>query len=312
VTATGVLDTAQQLQDQQQQRQKKKKPAQAAVDATASQPPPGKAGPASDTPAAAQQEQDSDPWWRAMLQPWVRAPPSADAARSKGGNDSSSSSSSSSVASMDTGPGSGEPDPQQALINSEPLTTSQRAWWEPLINSDFVKSLPIIGGDKGSDSAKRDKAIAATQEKQQQEPQQQPPDAAEGSGDAPWWDVGALWGRLTGGGRPEDDDGRGEGGSGAEGGPNKPVEAIIIPPDLPLEEIAKEVAKLKEESWRSKEGHVESLWARAVERNDRSWVMLLCFLITVGEVPPGAEALVEQVPLLLLGLLAVFLSGTSL
>jgi hypothetical protein len=237
---------------------------------------------------------------------------------------------------MDTGPGSGEPDPQQALINSEPLTTSQRAWWEPLINSDFVKSLPIIGGDKGA-KGNPDTQQQEVQQEKQQEPQPQPPQAADSEGEAPWWDVGALWGRLTGGGRPEDDDGRGEGGSGPEGGPNKPVEAIIIPPDLPLEEIAKEVAKLKEESWRSKEGHVESLWARAVERNDRSWVMLLCFLITVavgllavvayrldlltsmgggGEgagVPPGGgEALVEQVPLLLLGLLAVFLSGTSL
>lgn len=44
----------------------------------------------------------------------------------------------------------------------------------------------------------------------------------------------------------------------------------------------REVARLKEESWRSKEDHVESLWARAVERNDRSWVMLACFLLAVA------------------------------
>jgi hypothetical protein len=42
------------------------------------------------------------------------------------------------------------------------------------------------------------------------------------------------------------------------------------------------VARLKEESWRSKEDHVESLWARAVERNDRSWLMLLAFLLTLA------------------------------
>jgi hypothetical protein len=100
------------------------------------------------------------------------------------------------------------------------------------------------------------------------------------------------------------------------------VEAIIIPPDLPIEEIAKEVAKLKEESWRSKEGHVESLWARTVERNDRSWIMLLCFLIAVAvgllsvvayrlsHLGPGdgVEA-VQEVTMMYMSLLAAYLQS---
>ena len=43
-----------------------------------------------------------------------------------------------------------------------------------------------------------------------------------------------------------------------------------------------EVAKLKEETWRSQEDHVEALWARAVERNDRPWIILACFLFSVA------------------------------
>ncbi len=46
--------------------------------------------------------------------------------------------------------------------------------------------------------------------------------------------------------------------------------------------VHREVARLKQETWRLKEGHVESLWARTVERNDRKWVMLAVFLLTVS------------------------------
>ncbi|KXZ50227.1 hypothetical protein GPECTOR_17g864 [Gonium pectorale] len=74
-------------------------------------------------------------------------------------------------------------------------------------------------------------------------------------------------------------DGEGEGG---EGDGSKPVEAIIIPPDLPLEEIAAEVARLKEDSWRERSDHVSNLWVKAVERNDRKWLMLAAFLLSVA------------------------------
>ena len=43
-----------------------------------------------------------------------------------------------------------------------------------------------------------------------------------------------------------------------------------------------EVARLKQETWRSQEDHVEALWARAVERNDRTWIILACFLFSVA------------------------------
>jgi len=89
-----------------------------------------------------------------------------------------------------------------------------------------------------------------------------------------------FWGGSEGSGKGGDKGGKGAGASEEEA--NKPVEAIVIPPDLPIEEIAKEVARLKEESWRSKEDHVSTLWMQAVEKNDRSWVMLLCFLLAVA------------------------------
>lgn len=94
----------------------------------------------------------------------------------------------------------------------------------------------------------------------------------------PWWQ---FWGKSSKG-TAEDGKGKQEGAAWDASKESKPVEAIIIPPDLPLEEIAREVARLKEESWRSREGHVESLWAAAVEKNDRPWLMLLCFLLAVA------------------------------
>ncbi len=44
----------------------------------------------------------------------------------------------------------------------------------------------------------------------------------------------------------------------------------------------REVARLKDESWRSKGERVETLWARAVERNDRPWIILCAALLGVA------------------------------
>ena len=40
----------------------------------------------------------------------------------------------------------------------------------------------------------------------------------------------------------------------------------------PLSPERREVARLKEDAWRSREDHVGQLWRAAVERNDRSWM----------------------------------------
>jgi hypothetical protein len=41
-------------------------------------------------------------------------------------------------------------------------------------------------------------------------------------------------------------------------------------------------ARPQEDSWRNKNEHVNSLWMKAVERNDRKWLMLAAFLLTVA------------------------------
>eukprot|EP01025_Chloroclados_australasicus_P020589 TRINITY_DN2171_c0_g1_i1.p1 TRINITY_DN2171_c0_g1~~TRINITY_DN2171_c0_g1_i1.p1 ORF type:complete len:746 (+),score=143.81 TRINITY_DN2171_c0_g1_i1:185-2422(+) len=57
-----------------------------------------------------------------------------------------------------------------------------------------------------------------------------------------------------------------------------PVEEVIIPPDLPLEEIAKEVARVREEAIQSEKTRAESFWAQALEQADRPWIILLVSL----------------------------------
>ncbi|GIL43724.1 hypothetical protein Vafri_1308 [Volvox africanus] len=98
-----------------------------------------------------------------------------------------------------------------------------------------------------------------------------PTDGAAGRG-KPWWQ---FWPDDKG---EEDED---KASKQADGG-SKPVEAIYIPPDLPLEEIAAEVQRLKEDSWRERSDHVSNLWMKAVERNDRKWLMLAAFLLSVA------------------------------
>jgi putative exporter of polyketide antibiotics len=48
--------------------------------------------------------------------------------------------------------------------------------------------------------------------------------------------------------------------------------------------LCREVARLKDESWRSKGERAETLWARAVERNDRPWLILCAALLGVAVV----------------------------
>eukprot|EP00891_Asterochloris_glomerata_P002707 jgi/Astpho2/2707/Aster-00893 len=57
------------------------------------------------------------------------------------------------------------------------------------------------------------------------------------------------------------------------------VEAIVVPPDLPLEAIAEEV----KHSWRLKEVQVEQLLERAVAKSERPWLILLSAL-TAGSI----------------------------
>jgi hypothetical protein len=164
------------------------------------------------------------------------------------------------------------------LAAQEPLSSAQRAWWQPLIDNDFVRSLP---GMPNAD--KQDRKAAAVQQQQLQdaknaaaaEQQQQQHGPENEVQQKQWWEDLTAWLPI-----PSGSDTAGAAADGAAD-PSKPVEAIVIPADLPLEEIAKEVAKLKEDAWRSKEDHLESLWAKTVERNDRSWIMLLCFLLSV-------------------------------
>jgi hypothetical protein len=164
------------------------------------------------------------------------------------------------------------------LHAQEPLSSAQRAWWQPLIDNDFVRSLPGMpnAGKQDSKAAAQqqlqDAADAVTAEQQQQQQQHGPENQAP---QKQWWEDLTAWLPI-----PSGSDAAGAAADGTADS-SKPVEAIVIPADLPLEEIAKEVAKLKEDAWRSKEDHLESLWAKTVERNDRSWLMLLCFLLSV-------------------------------
>eukprot|EP01023_Acetabularia_acetabulum_P064194 TRINITY_DN8242_c0_g1_i1.p3 TRINITY_DN8242_c0_g1~~TRINITY_DN8242_c0_g1_i1.p3 ORF type:complete len:156 (-),score=28.53 TRINITY_DN8242_c0_g1_i1:1000-1467(-) len=56
------------------------------------------------------------------------------------------------------------------------------------------------------------------------------------------------------------------------------VEEVIIPPDLPLAEIAREVARVREEAIQSEQTRAESFWAKALEQADRPWIILLVSL----------------------------------
>eukprot|EP01024_Parvocaulis_polyphysoides_P041617 TRINITY_DN38187_c0_g2_i4.p2 TRINITY_DN38187_c0_g2~~TRINITY_DN38187_c0_g2_i4.p2 ORF type:complete len:215 (-),score=32.85 TRINITY_DN38187_c0_g2_i4:217-861(-) len=64
-----------------------------------------------------------------------------------------------------------------------------------------------------------------------------------------------------------------------EGGSRQgPLKEVFIPPNLPIEEIAKEVARVREEAIQSEKVKAESFWARAIEQADRPWIILLVSL----------------------------------
>ena len=58
--------------------------------------------------------------------------------------------------------------------------------------------------------------------------------------------------------------------------------SVLLPPDLPVEEIAREVVRLKGMTDKAEEERMYLLYAEAVERSDRKWIMLLCFLIALS------------------------------
>lgn len=172
------------------------------------------------------------------------------------------------------------------VSNAESAGVSQPPWWMPLTDNQLFKQLLKHESDKAlTDKAAADSSQpgssgvdgiqVAADSSSATETQQQ-------ASKVPWWTIFTniqlpniqlpKWGG-------DGDKPKGERGS---NDPDAPVDTILIPADLPLEEIAKEVARLKEESWKSKEDHVESLWARTVERNDRSWLVLIAVLMSVA------------------------------
>jgi hypothetical protein len=278
-----------------------------------------------------QQQQQDKPWWSPVVfwLPGQKGADAADAAADTGRQQQQqaakrqqgSSRDAAAAAVVQQDARSGSPDePDAALHAQAPLSSAQRAWWQPLIDNDFIRSLPGMPNAKDSNDTQQQQqdaaqaaAAAADRQQQQHGPQQE-------SQQKQWWEDLAGW--LP---KPSSSSSSDAAGAGAEGSADgsKPVEAIVIPADLPLEEIAKEVAKLKEDAWRSKEDHLESLWAKTVERNDRSWLMLLCFLLSVvigllsvvawrisglegapDEAANAAAAGAGQLPVALLGLAA--------
>jgi hypothetical protein len=226
-------------------------------------------------------EAKDKPWWSPVVfwLPGQKGADAADAAAEAGQQQQQQSKAESAATAVQVDGRSDSPEetePNSALLHAqEPLSSAQRAWWQPLIDNDFIKSLPGMpnaakDGSRDAQQQQQDAAQAAAADEQQQHGPQQEHKQKQ------WWEDLAGW-------LPKPSSSSDAAGAAADGSADgsKPVEAIVIPADLPLEEIAKEVAKLKEDAWRSKEDHLESLWAKTVERNDRSWLMLLCFLLSV-------------------------------
>lgn len=106
---------------------------------------------------------------------------------------------------------------------------------------------------------------------------------ASGSQDKPWW---MFWSRgdddassSSSSSASASNDVGGDKGTGSKQGP---LEAVYLPTDLSMGEIAKELAKIKETESKSRDDEMGQLWSEAVEKNDRSWNMVLCFLLTTA------------------------------
>lgn len=56
----------------------------------------------------------------------------------------------------------------------------------------------------------------------------------------------------------------------------------LVPVDLPLEEIAKEVVKLKIVTEKDEQERWSRVYSEAAKQGDRKWLMLLCFLIVLS------------------------------
>lgn len=156
-------------------------------------------------------------------------------------------------------------------VSGEEVMESRKPWW--LLWQEWKwKNGKEVEGDE---SQKGDTAAVTETKREVEKSEKKKKDMAgkDDKEDSPWWEFWKAWGK-----KEEqtvevvEKSERGE----------VPVGEVVIPHDLPLEEIAREVARLKEENWRSKEDHVQNLWMKAVERNDRSWLMLLCFLLAVA------------------------------
>lgn len=53
---------------------------------------------------------------------------------------------------------------------------------------------------------------------------------------------------------------------------------VKIPSEFPMEEIAKEIAKIRLSAWEENKEHVKQLWASTVQKAYRPWIILLCLL----------------------------------
>ncbi len=187
-------------------------------------------------------------------------------------------------------------DPTSIVLSGDSMANAQKPWWDSMLQqADLSRLLPGAKAPSSSSDAKAaaaadaaaaaEGAVGAGADGKQQAADAQAREAAKEAA-GPWWavfqDLPFLPKRPSSEAEAAAKEKALKDKAGAVDSEGRPVEAIIIPSDLPLEEIAKEVARMKEESWRSKEGHVQNLWAQTVEKNDRSWVVLLCFLVTVA------------------------------
>lgn len=205
----------------------------------------------------------SQPWWSPLLAAWARKREQGTEVRHPGTSRPPAESDVSTSQEAAAQPPAASPDAGIAPATDKPRRQSR------------APGKPSGTGTDGSPSADAASGAAADS----------PPSAADASPgkSRPWWQ---FWGG-GGGQRRQNSDAAGavrppSGSATPTADPSKPVDNVYVPEDLPLEEIAKELARMNEENLRTKEHHMMGLWMRAVEKNDRAWVVLLCFLLSVS------------------------------